>query len=139
MSRSHGYARVTTVHDDARHQHLALQTLNPERCHTDIRCTRDQVWPEFNGMMADLKKGDAVIVARIGVFGGDYRQIKSRIGRLLSDRINLIVVQERTPPCWREEELIYRVFSHFDTFERRAFTHADHGDNRHSWRGSWAH
>ncbi len=89
-----GYARVSTVDQNEARQMEALREEGVEMIYMDKKSGKDFNRPEYQKMIASLKKGDVLIVHSIDRLGRNYEEIITEWRKITKEIEADIIVQD---------------------------------------------
>lgn len=89
-----GYARVSTVDQNEARQMEALREEGVEMIYMDKKSGKDFNRPEYQKMIASLKKGDVLVVHSIDRLGRNYEEIIAEWRKITKEIEADIIVQD---------------------------------------------
>lgn len=89
-----GYARVSTVDQNEARQMEALREEGVEMIYMDKKSGKDFNRPEYQKMIASLKKGDVLVVHSIDRLGRNYEEIITEWRKITKEIEADIIVQD---------------------------------------------
>ena len=89
-----GYARVSTVDQNEARQMEALREEGVEMIYMDKKSGKDFNRPEYQKMIASLKKGDVLVVHSIDRLGRNYDEITEEWRKITKEIGADIIVQD---------------------------------------------
>ena len=89
-----GYARVSTVDQNEARQMEALREEGVDKIYMDKKSGKDFNRPEYQKMIASLKKGDVLVVHSIDRLGRNYEEIIAEWRKITKEIEADIVVQD---------------------------------------------
>lgn len=89
-----GYARVSTVDQNEARQMEALREEGVDRIYMDKKSGKDFNRPEYQKMIASLKKGDVLVVHSIDRLGRNYEEIITEWRKITKEIEADIIVQD---------------------------------------------
>ena len=89
-----GYARVSTVDQNEARQMEALREEGVDRIYMDKKSGKDFNRPEYQKMIASLKKGDVLVVHSIDRLGRNYEEIIAEWRKITKEIEADIIVQD---------------------------------------------
>lgn len=89
-----GYARVSTVDQNEARQMEALREEGVEKIYMDKKSGKDFNRPEYQKMIASLKKGDVLVVHSIDRLGRNYEEIIAEWRKITKEIEADIIVQD---------------------------------------------
>ncbi len=113
-----GYARVSTLEQDAALQHDALSAAGCFRSWTDTASGALTDRPELGAVMDALRPGDTLVVWRLDRLGRSLPHLVETV-RALADRgVGFSSLQERLDTTTSGGKLIFHLFASLAEFER---------------------
>ena len=89
-----GYARVSTVDQNEARQMEALREEGVDRIYMDKKSGKDFNRPEYQKMIASLKKGDVLVIHSIDRLGRNYEEIIDEWRKITKEIGADIIVQD---------------------------------------------
>ena len=89
-----GYARVSTVEQNEARQMEALREEGVDKIYMDKKSGKDFNRPEYQKMIASLKKGDVLVVHSIDRLGRNYDEITEEWRKITKEIGADIIVQD---------------------------------------------
>lgn len=89
-----GYARVSTAEQNEARQMEALREEGVDKIYMDKKSGKDFNRPEYQKMIASLKKGDVLVVHSIDRLGRNYDEITEEWRKITKEIGADIVVQD---------------------------------------------
>ena len=89
-----GYARVSTVDQNEARQMEALREERVDRIYMDKKSGKDFNRPEYQKMIASLKKGDVLVIHSIDRLGRNYEEIIDEWRKITKEIEADIIVQD---------------------------------------------
>lgn len=118
MGHLMGYARVSTVDQDASLQVDALNAIGCHRVFVDQASGATQSRPQLDRLLDQLRPGDTLVVWRLDRLGRSLRHLVDQI-QLLADReVAFMSLQETINTSSPGGRLVFHVFASLAEFER---------------------
>lgn len=89
-----GYARVSTVDQNEARQMEALREEGVDRIYMDKKSGKDFNRPEYQKMIASLRKGDVLVIHSIDRLGRNYEEIIAEWRKITKEIETDIIVQD---------------------------------------------
>ena len=89
-----GYARVSTVEQNEARQMEALKEEGVDRIYMDKKSGKDFNRPEYQKMIASLRKGDVLVIHSIDRLGRNYEEIITEWRKITKEIEADIIVQD---------------------------------------------
>ncbi len=122
-----GYARVSTVAQDAALQHDALQAAGCARVFCDTASGSLDERPELARALDHLRAGDTLVVWRLDRLGRSLRHLVDTVASLADRAVGFRSLQESIDTTTPGGKLVFHLFAALAEFERdliRERTHA---------------
>ncbi len=122
-----GYARISTVAQDAALQHDALQAAGCDRVFSDTASGALNDRPELAKALDHLRTGDTLIVWRLDRLGRSLRHLVDTVAALADRDVGFRSLQESIDTTTPGGKLVFHLFAALAEFERdliRERTHA---------------
>ncbi len=113
-----GYARVSTLEQDAAPQRDALQAAGCQRIFTDKASGKLEHRPALDAMLEQLRPGDTVVVWRLDRLGRSLRHLIEAVQTLESRGVAFRSMTESIDTSTPGGKLIFHVFGALAEFER---------------------
>ncbi|GAA1993606.1 recombinase family protein [Terrabacter lapilli] len=113
-----GYARVSTLEQDAALQRDALQSAGCQRIFTDTASGKLEHRPALDAMLDQLRPGDTVVVWRLDRLGRSLRHLIDTVQTLESRGVAFHSLTENIDTSTPGGKLIFHVFGALAEFER---------------------
>ncbi|MCY3878380.1 MAG: recombinase family protein [Rhodobacteraceae bacterium] len=114
-----GYARVSTVDQDATAQHDRLAAAGAIRIFTDTASGAGVGRPELARLIEQARPGDSLCVTRLDRLGRSLKELLETVEDLKGRGIHLSSLEERIDTSSAAGELVFHVFGAIAHFERR--------------------
>ena len=114
-----GYARVSTVDQDATAQHDRLAAAGAIRIFTDTASGAGVGRPELARLIEQARAGDSLCVTRLDRLGRSLKELLETVEDLKGRGIHLSSLEERIDTSSAAGELVFHVFGAIAHFERR--------------------
>lgn len=112
-----GYARVSTLEQDEALQHDALTAAGCERVFVDKASGKLDRRPALDAMLAQLRRGDTVVVWRLDRLGRSLRHLIDIVGELDTRGVAFRSLTENIDTSTPAGKLIFHVFGALSEFE----------------------
>src|SRR5699024_2107643 len=122
MAHAFGYARVSTVDQDAQLQHHALTAAG---CYPDFTATSSgalQARPELDKLLDQLRPGDTLVVWRLDRLGRSIRHLIDQLSELQERGVEFRSLQENIDTTTSGGRLVFHIFASLAEFERDLIT-----------------
>jgi len=113
-----GYARVSTVAQDAALQHDALQAAGCDRVFSDTASGALDDRPELTRALDHLRAGDALVVWRLDRLGRSLRHLVDTVSALADRSVGFRSLQESIDTTTPGGKLVFHLFAALAEFER---------------------
>ncbi|WP_076259248.1 recombinase family protein [Intrasporangium flavum] len=113
-----GYARVSTLEQDAALQRDALQAAGCQRIFTDKASGKLEHRPALDAMLEQLRPGDTVVVWRLDRLGRSLRHLIHTVQILESRGVAFRSVTENIDTSTAGGKLVFHLFGALAEFER---------------------
>lgn len=117
-----GYARVSTIDQDASLQVDALETAGCSRVFIDTMSGTAEHRPELDRLLDQVRNGDTIVVWRLDRLGRSLRQLITQVQNLADRGVGLRSLQESIDTTSPGGRLIFHVFGALAEFERDLIT-----------------
>ena len=117
-----GYARVSTTDQDPQLQIDALKSAGVERLFTDHASGAATSRPQFDQMMATLRRGDIVLVWRLDRLGRSMKHLLELATLFEAQEVGLRSLNEQLDTTTANGRLIFHVMAALAEFERGLLT-----------------
>lgn len=114
-----GYARVSTVEQDAGAQRDRLEAAGAIRVFEDVISGRKFDRPGLTALLDHARPGDSLCVVRLDRLGRSLKELLETVDQLRDRQVNLISLEEKIDTTSAAGELIFHVFGAIAHFERR--------------------
>ena len=114
-----GYARVSTVEQDAGAQRDRLEAAGAIRVFEDVISGRKFDRPGLTALLDHARPGDSLCVVRLDRLGRSLKELLETVDELRDRKVNLISLEEKIDTTSAAGELIFHVFGAIAHFERR--------------------
>ena len=114
-----GYARVSTVEQDAGAQRDRLEAAGAIRVFEDVISGRKFDRPGLTALLDHARPGDSLCVVRLDRLGRSLKELLETVDELRDRQVNLISLEEKIDTTSAAGELIFHVFGAIAHFERR--------------------
>lgn len=114
-----GYARVSTVEQDAGAQRDRLKAAGAIRVFEDVISGRKFDRPGLTALLDHARPGDSLCVVRLDRLGRSLKELLETVDGLRDQQVNLISLEEKIDTTSAAGELIFHVFGAIAHFERR--------------------
>lgn len=114
-----GYARVSTIDQDAAGQSLRLTNAGAIRVFTDVRSGRAMDRPGLEALFGYARTGDTLAVVRLDRLGRSLTELLATVVMLKDRGIALLSLEEKIDTTSAAGELVFHVFGAIAHFERR--------------------
>jgi DNA invertase Pin-like site-specific DNA recombinase len=114
-----GYARVSTVEQDAGAQRDRLEAAGAIRVFEDVISGRKFDRPGLTALLDHARPGDSLCVVRLDRLGRSLKELLETVDELCDRHVNLISLEEKIDTTSAAGELIFHVFGAIAHFERR--------------------
>src|SRR5690349_24080098 len=113
-----GYARVSTLEQDAALQRDALEGARCQRIFTDKASGKLEHRPALDAMLEQLRPGDAVVVWRLDRLGRSLRNLIDLVSEFESRGVGFVSLTENIDTTTPGGRLIFHIFGALAEFER---------------------
>ncbi|MDH3664630.1 MAG: recombinase family protein [Alphaproteobacteria bacterium] len=114
-----GYARLSTVEQDAGAQRDRLKAVGAIRVFEDVISGRKFDRPGLTALLDHARPGDSLCVVRLDRLGRSLKELLETVDELRDQQVNLISLEEKIDTTSAAGELIFHVFGAIAHFERR--------------------
>lgn len=122
VSQLLGYARVSTVDQDAALQVDALEKAGCDRVFVDTMSGAVAHRPQLDRLLEHARSGDTIVVWRLDRLGRSLRQLITQVQELADCGVGLRSLQESIDTTSPGGRLIFHVFGALAEFERDLIT-----------------
>ena len=126
MSNVVGYARVSTVEQNADLQHDALHAAGAVRIFTDTASGATMARPELARAFEYLNRGDMLVVWRIDRLGRSVKDLIEIVNDLRARGVQFRSTTEAIDTSTPGGELVFHIFAAVAQMERRLITERTH-------------
>ena len=113
-----GYARVSTKDQNLDLQIDALQKHGCEKIYTETISGAKLERPKLQDMLANVRKGDVIVVWKLDRLGRSLKDLIQIIGRLVEQEVGFKSLNDNIDTTTSQGRLIFNIFASLAEFER---------------------
>ena len=113
-----GYARVSTIDQTPQLQIDALKAARCKPIYVEQKSGKNMNWPELTRCLDMLRKGDTLVIWKLGRLGRSLRNLLEIVERLENSGVQFLSLTEDINTRAASGKLIFHVFAVLAEFER---------------------
>ena len=113
-----GYARVSTLDQDPRHQIDVLKKFGCEKIFSEKISSISRERPQLKKTFEYLRPGDTLVVWKLSRLARSLTQVINTVKKLEKKKISLMVITQKIDTATPEGRLFFHMNAAFDQFQR---------------------